>query len=117
MTTASRMISRPERGTNTSPSSTAAAQRDSAIIDFALLDVDSVLQKLETSRNGLREVEVVARRARVGRNEVAHEKPPSWYVQLAHAFANPFNFLLATLALLSGFTGDYEAMTDRKSVV
>src|SRR5690348_5023874 len=105
------MISRPERGTNTSPSSTAAAQRDSAIIDFALLDVDSVLQKLETSRNGLREVEVVARRARVGRNEVAHEKPPSWYVQLAHAFANPFNFLLATLALLSGFTGDYEAMT------
>jgi Mg2+-importing ATPase len=78
---------------------------------MAYLDADAVLTRLETSRSGLTEDEVAARRARVGRNEVAHEKPPTWYAELMRAFANPFNFLLATLAVLSGVTGDYEAMT------
>jgi Mg2+-importing ATPase len=54
--------------------------------------------------------EVLARRLRYGRNEVAHEKPPTWYAELARAFANPFNFLLTTLAVVSGLTGDHEAM-------
>src|SRR5439155_9076866 len=66
--------------------------------------------ELGTPRNGLKEDEVEARHERFGRNEVAHEKPPTWYAELARAFANPFNFLLTTLAVISGVTGDDEAM-------
>ena len=33
-----------------------------------------------------------------------------WYAELMQAFANPFNFLLTILAVVSGLTGDKEAM-------
>ncbi|MDE3054791.1 MAG: magnesium-translocating P-type ATPase, partial [Gemmatimonadota bacterium] len=38
------------------------------------------------------------------------ERPPTWYGELARAFANPFNVLLTTLAVVSGATGDREGM-------
>jgi Mg2+-importing ATPase len=77
---------------------------------LAWLDADGALAALEARRVGLDDVEVERRRQQYGTNEVAHEKPPAWYRQLAHAFANPFNLLLATLAIASGFTGDQEAV-------
>ena len=86
------------------------ARPDDELLQLAFLDAGDVLTRLGTTRNGLTEEEVEARRARVGRNEVAHEKPPTWYAELARAFANPFNFLLTTLAIVSGLTGDQEAM-------
>src|SRR6185312_4343002 len=81
------------------------------LAELAYLDADAVLTALETDRHGLTDDEVERRRERVWRNEVAHEKPPTWYGELARAFANPFNFLLTTLAIVSGLTGDQEAMT------
>jgi Mg2+-importing ATPase len=94
------------------PNGTAAgpARADERLLQLGYLDADAVLRELGTTRNGLTEEEVEARRERFGRNEVAHEKPPTWYAELARAFANPFNFLLATLAIVSGVTGDQEAM-------
>jgi Mg2+-importing ATPase len=88
---------------------TAAA--DTRLFESAFLDADQALAELGSNRNGLTEDEVEARREKFGRNEVAHEKPPTWYAELARAFANPFNFLLTTLAIVSGVTGDQEAMT------
>jgi Mg2+-importing ATPase len=88
---------------------TAAA--DTRLFESAFLDADQALAELGSNRNGLTDDEVEARRERFGRNEVAHEKPPTWYAELARAFANPFNFLLTTLAIVSGVTGDQEAMT------
>jgi len=88
---------------------TAAA--DTRLVESAFLDADQALAELGSNRNGLTEDEVEARREKFGRNEVAHEKPPTWYAELARAFANPFNFLLTTLAIVSGVTGDQEAMT------
>jgi len=88
---------------------TAAA--DARLMALAFLDEDKLLAALESKRNGLTEEEVERRREKFGRNEVAHEKPPTWYAELARAFANPFNFLLTTLAIISGVTGDQEAMT------
>jgi len=82
-----------------------------AIADLAYGDAASVLAALGSQRDGLTDEEVEARRERYGRNEVAHEKPPTWYAELARAFANPFNFLLTTLAVLSAATGDSEAAT------
>lgn len=88
----------------------ASQNTDDAVFELAFLDADSVLAELGSNRNGLTEDVVEARRKRFGPNEVAHEKPPSWYEELARAFANPFNFLLTTLAIVSGMTGDEEAM-------
>ncbi|HEY5220272.1 MAG TPA: HAD-IC family P-type ATPase, partial [Gemmatimonadaceae bacterium] len=79
--------------------------------DVAYLDADAALAALGTTRVGLAEDDVQARREAYGRNEVAHERPPTWYAELGRAFANPFNFLLTTLAVVSGVTGDHEAMT------
>jgi len=77
---------------------------------FAYLDSGSVFQELRTEREGLDDDEVTRRREEFGRNEVAHEKPPAWYAQLGHAFVNPFNLLLTTLAVVSGFSGDPQAV-------
>ncbi|MDE3151231.1 MAG: magnesium-translocating P-type ATPase [Gemmatimonadota bacterium] len=78
--------------------------------EVAYLDASDVLAALRTERAGLTEDEVEARREQVGPNEVAHERPPTWYAELAHAFANPFNILLTALAVVSGATGDREGM-------
>jgi Mg2+-importing ATPase len=86
------------------------ALADARLAELAYCDADTAFTSLETSRNGLTDDEVRARRARYGRNDVAHEKPPTWYAELARAFANPFNFLLTILAVVSGLTGDNEAM-------
>ena len=77
---------------------------------IAWLDSNTVLSTLETQRIGLDEEEVERRRAQYGRNDVAHEKALPWYIQLRHAFANPFNILLTILAIVSGLTGDQEAV-------
>jgi len=98
----------PPRGA--SGVATSVARADDDLLQLAFLDAVDVLSRLGSTRNGLTEEEVEARRARFGRNEVAHEKPPTWYAELARAFANPFNFLLTTLAIVSGVTGDQEAM-------
>src|SRR5579862_5512348 len=82
----------------------------STLHTLAWLDADGALAALDARRAGLDEAEVEKRREQYGPNEVAHEKAPAWYVQLAHAFANPFNLLLAALAVASGFTGDTEAV-------
>jgi Mg2+-importing ATPase len=87
-----------------------AATPGDALRNVAYLDADAVLRDLDTRRDGLDDDEVERRRVAVGRNEVAHEKPPAWYAQLGHAFANPFNILLSTLALVSGLTGDRDAV-------
>ena len=108
---------RPERSAPAAPArrgngtSGSPAPADERLLELSYLDADAVLEALGTARNGLTEDEVEARRERFGRNEVAHEKPPTWYAELARAFANPFNFLLTTLAIVSGVTGDQEAMT------
>ncbi len=71
---------------------------------------DAVLAALGSTREGINDAEVERRRAQYGRNEIAHEKAPAWYVQFRHAFTTPFNLVLATLALLSGITGDTRAL-------
>ena len=65
---------------------------------------DEALKKLDAKSYGLTEVEVAERRERCGPNEVSHEKPPTWYAQLFHAFLTPFNGVLFAVSVVSLFT-------------
>ncbi|MFF1680824.1 magnesium-translocating P-type ATPase [Streptomyces sp. NPDC058256] len=57
-----------------------------------------VLQDLSATRNGLKHSEAAARLEHHGRNTVARERAPRWFVQLAKAYANPFILVLVFLA-------------------
>jgi Mg2+-importing ATPase len=59
---------------------------------------DALLEALGSSLQGLGAAEIERRLERDGFNEVAHEKPPHWTLQLLHAFANPFIVVLLVLA-------------------
>ncbi len=52
---------------------------------------DEALARLEATASGLTEEQVERQRALYGANEISHEKPPTWYAQLFHAFLTPFN--------------------------
>ncbi len=70
---------------------------------------DELLARLNTSSEGLSALQAELRLAKVGPNEIAHEKPVSWVMQLIKTFNNPLVFLLATLAAVSLLTGDAKA--------
>jgi P-type Mg2+ transporter len=65
---------------------------------------DDALRQLETSPNGLTAEQVEERLQRYGANEISHEKPPTWYQQLFHAFLTPFNGVLFVVSTVSLFT-------------
>jgi Mg2+-importing ATPase len=58
------------------------------------------LARLDSSLDGLVELEAALRLAKSGPNEVAHERPPHWLVQLLACFKNPFIIVLVTLAII-----------------
>ena len=64
----------------------------------AYRDRDVLLGSLDTSLAGLDEGQIAERLDRDGLNEVSHEKPPHWVLQLLHAFKNPFIIVLLVLA-------------------
>ncbi|MBF2021506.1 MAG: magnesium-translocating P-type ATPase [Hydrococcus sp. C42_A2020_068] len=69
-------------------------------------NIDQVLQSLDSNRKGLTEADARDRLRKYGKNEVSHEKPPAWYVQLFKAFNNPFVWILVALATVS-YVMDY----------
>ncbi len=73
-------------------------------------DAEATLAAFRSSRNGLTEAEAQERLERDGPNQVAHEKPPAWYVQLLLTLRNPFTLILAFLALVSYLTEDIRAV-------
>lgn len=81
-----------------------------AIAEFARLPAGAVLEQLGVTRLGLSETAAQERTEQFGENKVAHEAPPTWYFQLAHAFWNPFIGVLLALGILSYLTGDLRAV-------
>lgn len=72
-------------------------------------DTAAVLVRLKGHEDGLTSTEVATIRARVGPNEVEHEKPLPWWRHLWQCYKNPFNLLLTVLALVSYLTEDIKA--------
>jgi P-type Mg2+ transporter len=94
------------------PSAERAAKRSlsaAQLREAAQASVDELLASLQTSMRGLADSVAESRLETYGPNQVAHERPPAWYVQLWHGFANAFSALLAVLATVSWFTGDRES--------
>ncbi|RPE67799.1 Mg2+-importing ATPase [Tibeticola sediminis] len=79
------------------------------LVRAATADPDDLLRQLGSHRDGLTEAEAAAIRARVGLNEVEHEKPLPWWAHLWHCYKNPFNLLLTLLAVISYLTEDMKA--------
>jgi Mg2+-importing ATPase len=72
-------------------------------------EISTLLADLDAHLDGLSETQVELIRARVGTNEVEHEKPlPAW-LHLWYSYKNPFNLLLTVLAAISYFTEDIKA--------
>jgi magnesium-transporting ATPase (P-type) len=65
---------------------------------------EEALVRLEASKSGLTQEQVKARLEQYGPNEVTHEKPPTWYEQLFHAFLTPFNGVLFAVSVVSLFS-------------
>jgi Mg2+-importing ATPase len=79
------------------------------LVRAATADPDDLLRQLGSHRDGLTEAQAAEIRARVGLNEVEHEKPLSWRQHLWLSYTNPFNLLLTVLAVISYLTEDMKA--------
>jgi Mg2+-importing ATPase len=76
----------------------------SLLPELCACEPEQALVRLEASRSGLTEEQVEARLDQYGPNEVTHEKPPTWYQQLFHAFLTPFNGVLFAVSVVSLFS-------------
>lgn len=72
-------------------------------------NIETVLERLNTSSEGLSELQSGLQLGKIGLNEIAHEKPPKWYIQFLKLFQNPLVILLITLAIIALLTEDIKA--------
>src|SRR5690606_645952 len=79
------------------------------LIAASTCERDELLVRLGTGQEGLTDSQAEAVRARIGFNEVAHDKPLPWWLHLWHCYKTPFNLLLTVLTTVSYFTKDYKA--------
>ncbi len=79
------------------------------LVESAHQDASAVLEKLNTTPNGLTADEAEARIERFGANEVAKEKRKTWLMRLYENVKNPLVILLSVLGLVSYLTGDLRA--------
>ena len=70
------------------------------------LPLPELYELLGTDENGLLGIDARERLEKCGPNEVAYEKPPTWYELLIRSYLNPFNVLLSILGSIYYFTGD-----------
>jgi Mg2+-importing ATPase len=80
------------------------AKQRSPLLDLCDCAPEEALNRLDAVRSGLTPEQVEERLERYGPNEITHEKPPTWYQQLFHAFVTPFNGVLLAVSIVSLFT-------------
>jgi Mg2+-importing ATPase len=68
---------------------------------------DQVLTMLGTTPNGLPEPEVRRRRDHYGSNQVARDRPQTWYAMLLANFKNPFILVLVGIGAVSLLSFDW----------
>ena len=88
-----------------------------AVIEAARRDGDDLLKSLGTCAAGLTESEAEDRSRRTGANEIAQEKPQTWWMRLLKILRNPLVILLTALSAVSYATGDARAGTVMAAMV
>jgi Mg2+-importing ATPase len=99
------------RGTIRATSPTAAGWDSSVIEAAGRASRAEALRQANSTEAGLSQEEAERRLELHGPNEIAAQERMSWPVRLGHALRNPLVVLLATLAIVSGLTGDAKAAT------
>jgi Mg2+-importing ATPase len=79
------------------------------LLNAARSEPTELVGALGSHRDGLTEAQAEAVRERVGRNEIAQEKPQPWWMHLWQCYRNPFSLLLTLLAAISYYTEDMKA--------
>lgn len=74
------------------------------LFEFSKMEKYILLSTLKTRERGLDIVDVEVFSDQYGNNEVTHERPKPWYVQLLKAFVNPFTLVLLVIAAISFVT-------------
>lgn len=95
--------------------SSASKRSASALPELCTCTPEEGLARLEAIRSGLTSEQAEARLEQYGPNEVTHEKPPTWYQQLFHAFLTPFNGVLFAVSVVSLFSDVIFAAPDGRS--
>jgi len=73
---------------------------------YSTLESEALLNTLSSHEEGLTEVKAQEQQLKVGLNEVAQEKPLTWWQHLWYCYRNPFNVLLSLLAVVAFLTDD-----------
>jgi len=103
-TVVSQMVTPPKKPANN-------IQVSPRIVDAARAEVSDVLNKLNSSPQGLSETQIESLREVHGLNEVAQEVKHGWLWRLMISLRNPLVILLSALAAISFATGDLRAGT------
>ncbi|HBG56074.1 MAG TPA: magnesium-translocating P-type ATPase, partial [Ruminococcaceae bacterium] len=83
------------------------------LTEFSAMERYILLSRLKTREKGLDIVDVEQLSEQYPSNEITHEKPRPWYLQLLNAFLNPFTGILLAIALISFVTNMLQASGDR----
>jgi len=67
-------------------SQTAEMRLSMWVVEESATSVDQVLRTLNSNKQGLVENDALSRLEKFSKNEVSHEKPPTWYGQLLQSF-------------------------------
>src|SRR5690349_21098889 len=97
-------------GSGTATNEEMNRQITSSLLDYSRMPLSEVFKYLQTSEKGLNQKDVYRRLKQYGLNQIAHEKPPTWYALLLSNFANPFVLLLIFLGIVSFFLGEKDAV-------
>ena len=92
-----------------------AAKQPSPLAGLCDCAPDDALKQLDALPSGLTLEQVEERLEKFGPNEVTHEKPPTWFVQLFYAFLTPFNGVLFAVSVVSLFSDVIFAAPDDRS--
>jgi Mg2+-importing ATPase len=79
------------------------------LVDSARTEIATVFNQLNTSPDGLSQIDVEKRLEKYGPNEVAREKRRTWLMRLWDNIKNPLVILLIILGVISFITGDMRA--------
>ncbi|MER2174986.1 MAG: magnesium-translocating P-type ATPase [Carnobacterium sp.] len=83
--------------------------KNNQLKELGYLKEVAVLKQLKSNALGLSNQEAEKRLEEFGLNEVAAQKPVSWYQLVFQAFKDPFIYVLTLLLVVSAATKDFEA--------